>query len=231
MKPSRPRASKPLSVPTWEWEQRLRAERGWQTIAGVDEAGRGPLAGPVVAAAVVLPGDFSWAPAMLNDSKKLTAKRREAIYAELLAHPGVMWATGIVEPAEIDRLDILRATWRAMALAVEGLAVRYGTALPDGCLVDGLPVQGLPVDHVAVVKGDALSLSIAAASIVAKVTRDHIMLELDREYPAYGLARHMGYGTAAHLAAIRAHGPSPCHRLSFAPCRPQPDLFGDCADS
>jgi ribonuclease HII len=190
-------------------ERALRA-RGFLFVAGVDEAGRGPLAGPVVAAAVILPDDY--AIEGLNDSKKLTAKKREHFHATLSVRADIHWGIGQADVAEIDRLNILRATHLAMARAVEALPRK-----PDHALVDGLPVRGLPVPHTALVAGDTLSLSIAAASIIAKVTRDRLMTALDAEYPQYGFARHKGYGVREHLQALRNHGPCPVHRRSFQP--------------
>ena len=190
-------------------ERALRA-RGFLFVAGVDEAGRGPLAGPVVAAAVILPDDC--AIEGLNDSKKLTAKKREHVHATLSVRADIHWGIGQADVAEIDRLNILRATHLAMARAVEALPRK-----PDHALVDGLPVRGLPVPHTALVAGDTLSLSIAAASIMAKVTRDRLMTALDAEYPQYGFARHKGYGVREHLQALRNHGPCPVHRRSFQP--------------
>ncbi|MEX1111785.1 MAG: ribonuclease HII [Chthoniobacterales bacterium] len=190
-------------------ERALRA-RGIFLVAGVDEAGRGPLAGPVVAAAVILPDDC--AIEGLDDSKKLTAKKREHFHAILTVRADICWGIGQAEVAEIDRLNILRATHLAMARAVAALPRK-----PDHALVDGLPVHGLPVPHTALVAGDTLSLSIAAASIMAKVTRDRLMTALDAEYPQYGFARHKGYGVREHFEALRSHGPSPVHRRSFQP--------------
>jgi len=200
-------------------ERRLR-KAGVEFIAGVDEAGRGPLAGPVVAAAVILPENFSHP--VLTDSKQLRAAVREEIYAELTAPDAVVaWSAAVVENEEIDRLNILRATHQAMRRAVETLAVT-----PQHALIDGLPVRPFPVPATALVKGDAQSLSIAAASVIAKVTRDRIMLELDALYPQYHFARHKGYGTALHLEKLRLHGPCPSHRRSFLPVRQaQPDLI------
>jgi ribonuclease HII len=190
-------------------ERALRA-RGIILVAGVDEAGRGPLAGPVVAAAVILPDDCTLE--SLNDSKKLTAKKREHFHAMLTVRADIHWGIGQADVAEIDRLNILRATHLAMARAVAALPRK-----PDHALVDGLPVRGLTVPHTALVAGDTLSLSIAAASIIAKVTRDRLMTALDAEYPQYGFARHKGYGVREHLEALRSHGPSPVHRRSFQP--------------
>ncbi len=188
--------------------------RGLNVIAGIDEAGRGPLAGPVAAAAVILPAAFSWDG--LDDSKKLTAARRERLFEGLTNHPEIDWALAFAEPEEIDRINILRATHEAMARAVDGLRGKV-----DFCLVDGLPVKGFPHDHEGVVKGDGLSLSIAAASIIAKVARDRRMVEAAEEFPAYGFERHKGYGTKAHLEALRRHGPCRIHRRSFQPVAQQ----------
>lgn len=188
-------------------EDSLRA-RGLHLIAGIDEAGRGPLAGPVVAASVILPASFKHD--VLNDSKQLTERRRERIYEELTACADIRIAFAIVGPEEIDRINILRATHEAMRRAARQLT-------PDHVLIDGLPVRDFPFPQTALVGGDALSFSIAAASIIAKVTRDRIMLELDSRHPAYGFAKHKGYGTPQHLAALRQHGPCPIHRRSFLP--------------
>ncbi len=190
-------------------ERALRA-RGFSLVAGVDEAGRGPLAGPVVAAAVILTEDLELEG--VTDSKKLTAPKRESWHRILTSRADICWAVGQASVEEIDSLNILRATHLAMARAVEALSAR-----PDHALVDGLPVRGLPVDHTAVVSGDTLCLSIAAASILAKVTRDRLMTDLDALYPQYGFARHKGYGVRQHLEALRIHGPCPVHRRSFAP--------------
>ncbi len=196
--------------PTLQPELDARAE-GYTCIAGVDEAGRGPLAGPVVAGAVILPPGCS-VPEGLDDSKKLTAGRREALLKELLVSEGVIHGVGIGSVQEIECLNILKATHLAMARAVESLGVAV-----DFCLIDGLPVPGFPYRQRAIVKGDSISLSIAAASIIAKVTRDHMMEEADREFPLYGFAKHKGYGTKQHLEALRKHGPCPLHRRTFGP--------------
>jgi ribonuclease HII len=198
---------------TLKHENALR-KTGLRWIAGIDEAGRGPLAGPVVAAAVILPEGFRLAG--IDDSKKLTAELREEIYVELTARAGVCWAVVAVEHEEIDRINILRATHEAMRRAVRAL----GTA-PEHALIDGLPVRPFPVPHTAIVKGDAQSKSIAAASIVAKVTRDRIMTRLDVEYPAYGFAQHKGYATELHLERLKTHGPCPIHRRTFLPVAEQ----------
>jgi len=192
---------------------------GHRVIAGVDEAGRGPLAGPVVAAAVVLPEDGLARLAglgELDDSKKLTPARREALYAGLVspacADVGLRWASAVATVEEIESLNILRATHLAMRRAVEALEAR-----PSLALIDGLAVRDFPVSQRAVVKGDGKCLSIAAASIIAKVTRDRMMRAHAREYPAYGFDAHMGYGTRRHLEALRVHGICPIHRKTFAP--------------
>lgn len=198
-------------------ERAFWGERPGALLAGIDEAGRGPLAGPVVAGAVLIreadAARLAAGPLRgMNDSKQLTARRREALYETLTELPEVVWAVGMASASEIDELNILRATHLAMRRAAEGLAMR-----PDHLFVDGLPVKGLPMDHTAIVKGDAKSLLVACASVIAKVTRDRICLDLDREWPAYGFARHKGYGTREHLEALRRFGPTPEHRRSFAP--------------
>lgn len=195
--------------PNSRHEREARAE-GWRAVAGIDEAGRGPLAGPVVAAAVILPKKVRLQG--LDDSKKLSRARREDLFAELRETRGIFWAIGMVQPEEIDRINILQATWRAMALAAGALAVKA-----DFCLIDGLAVRNFPLPHRAIVKGDRASLSIAAASIVAKVSRDALMIEAGETFPDYGFASHKGYGTKAHLEALRIHGPCPLHRRSFQP--------------
>jgi ribonuclease HII len=186
---------------------------GIHPVAGIDEAGRGPLAGPVVAAAVILPDDFELEG--LDDSKKLTHEQREALYVRLTEDASVFFAIAEGTSDEIGQLNILRATHLAMKRSLDGL--KENGHPPTHALVDGLPVKGLPVEQTALVGGDGLSLSIAAASILAKVTRDRIMDELDREFPQYGFARHRGYATADHFAMLREHGPCPHHRLGFAP--------------
>jgi len=196
-------------MPDLSHESRWRAE-GFLRIAGIDEAGRGPLAGPVSAAAVILPEGYEHP--ILNDSKQLSEKRREAIYEEIISDPRIAWASAIVEAEEIDRINILRATHLAMARAYEKLVPR-----PDLALIDGRPVKSFPGEHRALVKGDTLSLSIAAASIIAKVERDRIMLDCATRFPGYGFERHKGYGTVTHLAALNGLGPCLIHRRSFAP--------------
>ncbi|MFV0337965.1 MAG: ribonuclease HII [Chthoniobacterales bacterium] len=194
--------------------ERSLKERGVFPVAGIDEAGRGPLAGPVVAAAVVIE-DFSLELRGLNDSKKLSEKKREELFEFLSGHSAIHFCVAEASSVEIDALNILRATHLAMRRAVEGLMGQG--CRPIHCLVDGLAVKGLPLPHDAIVKGDASSLSIAAASVFAKVSRDRMMLRLDEEFPEYGFARHKGYPTKAHCDKLRIHGPCPAHRTSFAP--------------
>ena len=199
-----------------EHELRLTGS-GYSIIAGIDEAGRGPLAGSVYASAVVLPRGFN--PQGINDSKKLTPRVRERLHQQLTSEPDVLWAVAKKNAAEIDELNILRATHAAMRGAWELLEPR-----PDHVLIDGLPVLPFPCPQTALVGGDAISLSIAAASIIAKVERDREMEEMDRLYPEYGFAKHKGYPTAEHFAKLRLHGPCPIHRRSFAPVA-QAELF------
>jgi len=209
----------------FEFEREL-LHRGATRVAGVDEAGRGPLAGPVVAAAVSFPAEWisRGLPAELaglNDSKQLSAVQREGFFERLTACDAVQFAIARIEAETIDALNILPATHRAMNQALAQLRPQ-----PEHVLVDGLWVKSLGFPQIALVKGDARSFTIAAASILAKVTRDRLMFEYDRRYPAYGFARHKGYGTTGHLAALAEHGPCPIHRRSFAPLKPaQQELF------
>ena len=213
------------TINQFEFERAL-LERGVTRIAGVDEAGRGPLAGPVVAAAVTFPAEWisRGLPAELaglNDSKQLTAAQRERFFEQLTGSGAVQFAIAPVGPETIDAINILRATHRAMNQALAELRPQ-----PEHVLVDGLRVKSLQFPQSALVKGDARSFTIAAASILAKVTRDRLMLEYDRRFPVYGFAKHKGYGTTRHLAALAEHGPCPIHRRSFAPLRPPPlELF------
>lgn len=186
------------------FEQKYHAYRA---ICGIDEAGRGPLAGPVVAGAVVLPQDCEIL--YLNDSKKLSESKREQLYAEI-QEKALAWAVGMVSPERIDEINILQATYEAMRQAVSQL-----TLIPDLLLVDAVHIPELPQKQVGIIKGDAKSVSIAAASIMAKVTRDRIMVQMDTLYPEYGFASHKGYGSQAHIAAIRQYGPCPIHRQTF----------------
>lgn len=188
-------------------------------IAGVDEAGRGPLAGSVVAGAVVFDSAFlkkeqHKALADLNDSKKLSEKRRDYFFDFLMNCPHARCGVGEADAAEIDDINILQATWQAMYRAVEDLPIT-----PDYIFVDGNPVPGFPIECQNIIKGDGRSLSIAAGSIIAKVTRDRQMKQCAEMYPEYGFERHKGYGTKLHLAALQEHGPCPIHRMTFKPVR------------
>ncbi len=176
-------------------------------ICGIDEAGRGPLAGPVAAGAVILPKDCRIL--YLNDSKKLSEKLREELFA-MIQEKAVAWNVGIVGPETVDRVNILQATYQAMRQAVAGLSQK-----PDLLLNDAVTIPGIEIPQVPIIKGDAKSISVAAASVMAKVTRDRLMCEYDKLYPEYGFARHKGYGTKEHIAAIREHGPCPIHRDTF----------------
>ncbi len=208
-------ASKPLSGEKLEKElARLEAMKEYEytyeacsCICGIDEAGRGPLAGPVVAAAVVLPKDCRIL--YLNDSKKVSEKRRELLFDEI-REKARAYGVGMASPRRIDEINILQATYEAMRQAVEKLGV-----VPDLLLNDAVTIPGINIMQIPIIKGDARSVSIAAASILAKVTRDRMMVEYDRLYPQYGFAKHKGYGTAAHIEALRTHGPCPVHRRTF----------------
>ena len=198
---------------------------GFLRLAGIDEAGRGPLAGPVVAAAVIFDPDYirkELVPTFgkLTDSKVMSEKWREHFFQTLEESDFAQIGVGVVGPAEIDAINILRATHKAMGIAA-------GEVRADFALVDGLRVKGLPCEHNAIVKGDALSISISAASIIAKVTRDRMMVALDAEFPMYGFAQHKGYGTKKHVEALHEHGAIPAHRQSFRPVYElkQIDLF------
>lgn len=180
-------------------------------IAGVDEAGRGPLAGPVVAACAVIPLDYPFY--YLNDSKKMSEKRREALFEELQKE-AIAFGIGIVSPERIDEINILQATYEAMREALKDMEKRF-SLIPKILLNDAVTIPGISIQQKPIVHGDAKSLSIAAASVLAKVTRDHIMLEYDELYPEYGFKQHKGYGTKLHREAILTHGPCPIHRRSF----------------
>lgn len=193
-------------MPTFEYEQK-HYEEGYRAICGVDEAGRGPLCGPVVAAAVILPLGLEIEG--LNDSKKLTEKKREALF-DVICEKALAYAIAEASPAEIDEINILNASMLAMRRAVEALKIPA-----DFALIDGNCSRGFTIPTETVVKGDAKSYSIAAASILAKVTRDRGCIELDREYPEYGIAKHKGYPTKDHMDAVREHGPAPIYRKSF----------------
>lgn len=177
-------------------------------ICGIDEAGRGPLAGPVAAGAVILPKDCEIL--YLNDSKKLSESRREELFLEI-QEKAVAYGVGIVSPGVIDEINILQATYEAMRQAVAKLSVKTDLLLNDAVIIPGID----SAMQVKIIKGDTKSVSIAAASIMAKVTRDHMMLEYDKLYPQYGFAKHKGYGTKAHMDAIREYGKCPIHRRSF----------------
>ena len=212
--------AKHATAPDRLYHERQLWAQGLQRVAGVDEAGRGPLAGPVVAAAVILPAGWyrTGVPSALkelNDSKQLTEARREKFFACLTADPEIRWGIGIVDSLMIDQINILQATHRAMNLALAQLNPQ-----PEHALVDGLRVETLRVTQTALVGGDGLSYSIAAASVLAKVTRDRLMQDYERVFPGYGFAEHKGYGTPQHLAAIVALGPCAIHRKSFAPIKP-----------
>jgi len=187
-------------------------QKGYRAIAGVDEAGRGPLAGPVVAAACILPDDCSHI--NICDSKQLSPVERLKVYQQLLEMPGLVYGIGIIDAILIDKINILQATFEAMICAI---AVMSRT--PDYLLVDGNMLPRIDMAKEAVVKGDQKILSIAAASVLAKVFRDNLMGEFDKKWPNYGFAKHKGYGTRAHLEALSKWGPSPIHRMSFAPLK------------
>ncbi len=195
-----------LPTDTLAYEKIAQAQ-GFQRIAGVDEVGRGPLAGPVMATAVILPPGLR-IPG-IDDSKKLSPLKREILF-DVITAKALAIGTGIVEPEIIDSINILQATRLAMLNAVRQLS-----PLPDFLLIDGITPINTPIPQKTVKKGDSLSLSIAAASIIAKVTRDRLMVEMDQRYPGYGFAGHKGYGSALHLEAIRQLGPCPIHRLTF----------------
>ena len=193
----------------FRYEKKLRST-GIAQIAGVDEAGRGALAGPVVAAAVVLPEKFRHR--RLNDSKQLAPELREEIYLELVSNPEVRWTVGMIDSIEIDRINILRASHQAMRLAISALMDP-----PEHVLIDGLPVIPFPIPQTAIIDGDCISLSIAAASVIAKVTRDRMMRDFCSQFPQYCFDQHKGYGTELHLLRLHEFGPCPIHRRSFEP--------------
>ena len=193
-------------MPTFDYEND-KYEKGYTAVCGCDEAGRGPLCGPVVAAAVILPKDLIIEG--LNDSKKLTEKKRELLY-DVIVEKALAFGIAEASPEEIDEINILNASMLAMRRAVEKLSLKA-----DFCLIDGNSSRGFEIPTETVVKGDAKSYSIAAASILAKVTRDRICLEQDKEYPEYNIAKHKGYPTKEHMDAVKQFGPSPIHRKSF----------------
>lgn len=179
----------------------------YANVCGIDEAGRGPLCGPVVASAVILPKECNIL--YINDSKKLTEKMRDKVYDEIAAN-AVAWAIGMASPERIDEINILQATYEAMREAIGKLKVT-----PDILLNDAVTIPGVDIKQIPIIKGDAKSRSIAAASIMAKVTRDRMMEQYDALYPEYGFARHKGYGTKAHIEALKEYGPCPIHRRTF----------------
>lgn len=179
----------------------------YRYICGIDEAGRGPLCGPVVAGAVILPKNCQIL--YINDSKKLSEKMRDVLYDEI-SKEAIAWGVGIVSPERIDEINILQATYEAMKIAIDKLDVT-----PDILFNDAVKIPGIDIMQLPIIKGDAKSQSIAAASIMAKVTRDRLMKQYDELYPEYGFARHKGYGTKAHIEAIKEYGPCPIHRMSF----------------
>lgn len=196
-------------------------QQGYRCIAGIDEAGRGPLAGPVAAAACIIPPGIFFCG--IDDSKKLSAARREMLFEQITGRKGVIYSVCIVSPAEIDRINIYQATIRAMLDAIAALSV-----FPDYLLVDGMQLSHPVIPCKKIIRGDSKSQSIAAASIIAKVTRDRIMEKFHDCWPLYGFKDHKGYGTEQHLAAIEAHGPCPIHRMTFEPLKkhlpvPMPD--------
>ena len=193
-------------MPDYSIEQELH-ERGYKYVCGIDEAGRGPLCGPVFAAACILPDGLYIEG--LNDSKKLTEKKREKLF-DIIKEEAIAYCIASASVEEIDELNILEADLLAMRRAIDGLAVKADFAIIDGNVARDFQIPAAPV-----VKGDATSMSIAAASVLAKVARDRICIDLDREYPQYGIAKHKGYGTKAHMDALREHGPSPIHRKKF----------------
>jgi ribonuclease HII len=203
-----------LSEPPSLNEENGLSARGYRLIAGVDEAGRGALAGPVVAAAVILPQcpDFPWLK-LVRDSKEVPPAKRESLY-ELIKQEAIAVSVGIIAPQTIDVIGILNATKIAMCYAVEQLSQP-----PDFILIDCVQLPQLRISQKSIIRGDKLCLSISCASIIAKVTRDRIMVELDQLHPGYGLANHKGYGTGEHVNCLRQRGPSPIHRYSFAPVR------------
>jgi ribonuclease HII len=199
------------TYPSFQFEEKLRKE-GHHVLAGIDEAGRGPLAGPVVAAACILPYGLSFSG--VNDSKKLKHSERERLFDEITAHPEVIWASALMDHDVIDQVNIYQATILAMIQAVDSLQFK-----PDYLLVDGLKLPHPVIPCQKIIKGDQLSQSIATASILAKVVRDRLMEKYDKEYPEYGFSRHKGYGTRAHIQALKDFGPSPIHRKTFGPVK------------
>lgn len=209
MQPSETELARLHSLLSMEQEAK---EQGYKVVAGVDEAGRGPLAGPVVACACVMlkpvlfPG--------VNDSKQLSVKKRDELFSKITSHPQIFYAVAFVSESLIDEINIYQATVKAMQEALQKLPVQV-----DKALIDGLALKDFPILTEKVIKGDSRCYSIALASIIAKCTRDKLMEEFDRQYPEYGFARHKGYGTKKHMEALKKFGPSPIHRKSFAPIK------------
>ena len=195
-------------MPDYEYESKA-LKNGYKLICGVDEAGRGPLAGPVVAASVILPNDCEIL--YLNDSKQVSAKKRDELFDEI-KEKAVAYGIGVSSPGRIDEINILQATYEAMRAAIKQMSE---TKSPDILLVDAVHIPEVQTKQVGIIKGDAKSVSIAAASILAKVTRDRFMIQMDEMYPMYGFASHKGYGSKAHIEAIKKYGPSPIHRETF----------------
>ena len=210
------RESKKLLSAEKEWRrlkdlshfEDIAREKGFKQICGIDEAGRGPLAGPVVACACIIPPNILISG--IDDSKKLLPQKREEIFKQLVQDPRIIYSIGSIDAEEIDRINISQATIQAMLLAISGLETQ-----PDYLLVDGLKLPHPKIPSEKIIKGDTLSQSIAAASIIAKVTRDRMMMEFDRKWPEYGFSSNKGYGTAKHLKALQQYGPTSIHRLSF----------------
>jgi len=219
-------AAKAAKKPKKAGPSRAHEERCWaagkKVVCGVDEAGRGPLAGPVVAAACVFPEDLVIE--AINDSKQMTEEEREEVFEELMENPEVIKSVVVIDHAKIDSINILEATMEAMHKSVEGLSTKADWTLIDGNRIPE-PLKG---SAEAIVKGDAKSVCIAAASVLAKVTRDRMMIEIEKKHPEYGFAEHKGYGTKAHMDAIHKHGPCPYHRMTFAPMKHMPG--GSCYD-
>jgi ribonuclease HII len=195
----------------WEFEHKA-LNRGYRQIAGIDEAGRGPLAGPVVSAAVILPENFACRG--ITDSKKLSEKKRRILFPYIKKH-AICVATGIASHREIDQINILQASLLSMKRSVENLSQTPDFIIPDFLLIDGKFTIEMNIDQSAIIKGDSKSISIAAASIIAKVTRDAIMKKLHKKYPLYNFIQHKGYPTKAHKEAILKYGPCPVHRQTF----------------
>jgi len=216
-----------MAISRFKFEREF-LQRGVQRIAGVDEAGRGPLAGPVVCAAVILPNEWiergvPYKLRGLNDSKQLDATEREKYYKFITTCGEVLWGVAVMSVETIDRINILRASLEGMNVALEQLSPG-----PEHTLVDGPYISTLKHPQTPLIDGDARSYSIAAASVIAKVTRDRMMIEYDREFPGYGFAEHKGYMTPRHMAALGELGPCPLHRRSFAPVRASdPELFAE----